>query len=178
MSRSPDDHKKKHDDHGADGQQVCLWVMLSINATYCACKSLQRLRLFYAATFSRSLLLNNAGETPKVTAILRIDSPCCIRSRTACKSNAWRFLPGRWPFVLACRKPALMRSTVTLRSISATPASIVNTSLPTAVDVSTPSVSETNSMPRLRNVCKLLRRWDVDHAKRSNFQTMTASNFF
>jgi len=62
-----------------------------------------------------------------------------------------------------------------LRSSSATAPKTVNTILPIGVLVSTCSESETSSMPRARKVSRARSRWDTERAKRSNFQTTTAS---
>jgi len=68
-----------------------------------------------------------------------------------------------------------MRSTVTLRSISATPASIVNTAA-TAVDV--PTLGERNKLDaELRKSVSYLRRWEseMDHAEAIFAMTSTRS---
>jgi len=83
--------------------------------------------------------------------------------------------PRRLPFALAFRRPDFTRSTIKLRSNSATAPRTVNTMRPAGVAVSSDSDRLTNSIPRTRNVSSALSRCETDRAKRSNFQTATTS---
>ena len=115
-------------------------------------------------------------ETRHRLAISRKVKPSTRSSRIFVTETETRGRPSRFPFARALRKPALTRSTMIERSSSATAPSTVNTILPMGVDVSTCSERLTNSMPRALNVSRARSRCDTDLAKRSNFQTTTASN--
>src|SRR6516225_3579317 len=84
--------------------------------------------------------------------------------------------PRRLPFALAFRRPDFTRSTIKLRSNSATAPRTVNTMRPAGVAVSSDSDRLTNSIPRTRNVSSALSKCETDRAKRSNFQTATTSS--
>jgi hypothetical protein len=90
--------------------------------------------------------------------------------------NTLRGLPNRFPFARAFRTPAFTRSTIRLRSSSATAPRTVNTSLPAGVAVSIASLTETKLMPSEPNVSSARSRWDTDRAKRWNRQHATTSN--
>jgi magnesium chelatase family protein len=62
------------------------------------------------------------------------------------------------PLARAFRMPALTRSTIKLRSSSATAPKTVKTNFPAGVDVSTCSESETNSIPNERKVSNARKR--------------------
>jgi hypothetical protein len=69
-----------------------------------------------------------------------------------------------FPLALALRIPARTRSTIKLRSSSATAPRTVNAILLAGVDVSICSEKEMKSIPRARNVSKALSKCETDLA--------------
>lgn len=87
------------------------------------------------------------------------------------KRRFWKGLP----FALAFLSPARARSTIKLRSNSATAPKTVNTILPAGVAVSIVSLRETKWMLSEPNVSSTGSRCETERAIRSNFQTATTS---
>src|ERR1700730_15232050 len=68
-------------------------------------------------------------------AILRQDTPCARSRPILTASTIFSGRPKRFPFARALRRPALTRSTIRLRSSSATAPRTVKTISPVGVDV-------------------------------------------
>jgi len=96
-------------------------------------------------------LLEGSARCPvehwRVRAIFRQERPRLRNSAIRATSRIFLGLPSRLPFAFALRSPARTRSQMRDLSSSATAPRTVNTILPVGVDVSTPSVRLTNSMP-------------------------------
>ncbi len=109
----------------------------------------------------------------------RLTPPIAYASKMDRRASWLRYVRGgrpiRLPFARALRMPALTRSTIRLRSSSATAPRTVKTIFPVGVLVSSCSENEMKSMPRLRKVSNALSRCDTERANLSNFQQRTAS---
>lgn len=79
------------------------------------------------------------------------------------------------PFLRAAANPAIVRSFINSRSISATEASIWNRSRPEAVDVSKPSVRDRKSIFRAERSAVSVIRPPIARPSRSSFQTTIQS---
>ena len=101
---------------------------------------------------------NVASPTPSSEAIARKESPCARSAVTLPASTILRGLPSVFPFARAFRNPARTRSTIKLRSNSATASRTVNIILPVGVVVSICSLRLTNAMPSALNVSKARSR--------------------
>src|ERR1039458_5345704 len=78
-------------------------------------------------------------------------------------------------FARALRMPALTRSTIKLRSSSATAPRTVKIIFPVGVLVSTFSERDTKSIPSAWNCSSALSKWDTERAKRSKRHTTSTS---
>ena len=95
---------------------------------------------------------------PTVLAIFAQESPCARRAAILAASTTLRGLPSVFPLARAFRSPARTRSTIKLRSSSATAPRTVNIILPVGVVVSICSLRLTNAMPSALNVSKARSR--------------------
>ena len=93
-------------------------------------------------------------ETPSALAIARHGWPDARSAAILEASTVTRGRPSVFPLARAFRRPALTRSTIKLRSSSATAPRTVKTILPAGVDVSICSEKETNSIPSALNVSR------------------------
>jgi hypothetical protein len=116
-------------------------------------------------------------HTPKAVPIARQDAPSDLIRAITVGLVTFRGLPNFLPLARAFRRPARTRSTMRLRSSSATAPSTVKIILPVGVEVSTCSESETNSMSRARKFSKAFRRCETERAKRSKRHTTMASKY-
>jgi len=91
---------------------------------------------------------------PNLRSLSRQETLCARGSAICEASTSDVGRPMRLPFARALRSPALTRSTIRLRSSSATAARTVKTILPAGVLVSTCSENETKSIPTAWNVSK------------------------
>jgi hypothetical protein len=94
--------------------------------------------------------------TPNSLEIARQDAPEARRVSNRFWLTNMGGRPSRFPFARALRNPALTRSTIKLRSSSATAPRTVKTILPVGVPVSTLSESETKSTPSAPGTAQVL----------------------
>ena len=106
----------------------------------------------------RTARLALAVFVPTSRAISRQEHPCARRAAIFVASTILRGLPSVFPLARAFRSPARTRSTIKLRSNSATAPRTVNIILPVGVVVSICSLRLTNAMPSALNVSKARSR--------------------
>jgi len=112
---------------------------------------------------------------PKSWAMCRHERPLARRPAILAASTAIRGRPSVLPLARALRRPARTRSTIRLRSSSATAPKTVKTIFPAGVDVSICSEKDTKSIPRALKVSKARSKCETERANRSNRQTQTTS---